>query len=72
MPIWRILDLMPNNASFEMAAAALKEQYQSRIKTVENALAGYGRLEYPGMCRTVILPSPSDFLRSSLFTRFDL
>ncbi|KAF9363654.1 hypothetical protein BGX34_003626 [Mortierella sp. NVP85] len=47
MPIWRILDLMPTNASFELAAAAIKEQYQNRIKTVENIIAGYGSLDYP-------------------------
>ncbi|KAF9996823.1 hypothetical protein BGZ65_007599, partial [Modicella reniformis] len=47
MPFWRILDLMPDNASYDLAAAAIKEQYQHRIKTIENAIAGYESLEYP-------------------------
>jgi len=48
MPIWHILDLMPNNASFTMAAAALKERYQKRIKTVQDIIDGKERLEYSG------------------------
>jgi hypothetical protein len=45
---------MPTNASFELAAAALKEQYQNRIKTVENIIAGHGSLDYPGTRRATI------------------
>ncbi|OAQ36498.1 hypothetical protein K457DRAFT_64357 [Linnemannia elongata AG-77] len=47
MPLWHILDLMPNNASFTMAAAALKERYQKRIKTIQDIMDGKERLEYP-------------------------
>ncbi|KAF9183908.1 hypothetical protein BGZ51_003697 [Haplosporangium sp. Z 767] len=47
MPIWRLLDLMPNNASFALAAAALKDQYQQRINTIERVISGSERLEYP-------------------------
>ncbi|KAG0095149.1 hypothetical protein BGZ93_006282, partial [Podila epicladia] len=47
MPLSHILDLMPNNASFVMAAAALKEQYLKRIKRVENVMNGYENLDYP-------------------------
>ncbi|KAG0346466.1 hypothetical protein BG004_001673 [Podila humilis] len=47
MPLSHILDLMPNNASFLLAAAALKEQYLKRIKRVENVLNGYENLDYP-------------------------
>lgn len=48
MPLWHILDLMPNNASFTMAAAALKERYQKRIKTIHDIMDGKERLEFPG------------------------
>ncbi|KAG0330439.1 hypothetical protein BG000_011704 [Podila horticola] len=47
MPLSHILDLMPNNASFIMAASALKEQYLRRIKRVENVMNGYENLDYP-------------------------
>ncbi|KAG9072643.1 hypothetical protein KI688_000414 [Linnemannia hyalina] len=47
MPLWHILDLMPDNASFAMAAAALKERYQKRIKTIQDIMDGKERLEYP-------------------------
>ncbi|KAF9931398.1 hypothetical protein FBU30_010327 [Linnemannia zychae] len=47
MPIWHILDLMPNNASFTLAAAALKERYQKRISTIQNIIDGKEQLEYP-------------------------
>ncbi|KFH64130.1 hypothetical protein MVEG_09955 [Podila verticillata NRRL 6337] len=47
MPLSHILDLMPNNSSFIMAAAALKEQYLKRIKRVENVMHGYENLDYP-------------------------
>ncbi|KAF8941391.1 hypothetical protein BGZ47_007392 [Haplosporangium gracile] len=47
MPLWHILDLMPNNASFSMAATALKERYQRRIKTVQDIMDGKERLEFP-------------------------
>jgi hypothetical protein len=39
---------MPDNSSFQLAAAALNEQYQTRIKTLEDVLAGHGNLDYPG------------------------
>ncbi|KAG0229327.1 hypothetical protein BGX31_006258, partial [Mortierella sp. GBA43] len=47
IPIWRVLDLMPNNFFFQLAAAAINEQYQTRIKTLEDVLAGHGNLDYP-------------------------
>ncbi|KAF9133910.1 hypothetical protein BGW39_008665 [Mortierella sp. 14UC] len=47
MPMWHILDLMPSNASFTMAAAALKEQYQKRIRKVYDIMDGKERLEFP-------------------------
>ncbi|KAF9413261.1 hypothetical protein BGZ94_000783 [Podila epigama] len=46
MPLSHILDLMPNNASFDMAAAAIQDQYLKRIKHIENVMNGDGRLEY--------------------------
>ncbi|KAF9294218.1 hypothetical protein BGZ88_004215 [Linnemannia elongata] len=56
MPLWHILELMPNNASFTMAAAALKERYQKRIKTIQDIMDGKERLEYP---ETVLSESSS-------------
>ncbi|KAG0363271.1 hypothetical protein BGZ54_008222, partial [Gamsiella multidivaricata] len=47
MPSWRILDLMPNNASFALAFAALQEHYQKRIKVIEDIMEGHDSLEYP-------------------------
>ncbi|KAG0202643.1 hypothetical protein BGX28_004903 [Mortierella sp. GBA30] len=47
IPLWHILELMPNNASFALASAAIKEQYQKRIKTIENVMDGTERPEYP-------------------------
>ncbi|KAF9101847.1 hypothetical protein BGX29_005179 [Mortierella sp. GBA35] len=47
IPMWHILDLMPDKASFTMAAAALKERYQKRIKTIQDIMDGKQRLEYP-------------------------
>ncbi|ORZ14412.1 hypothetical protein BCR41DRAFT_86945 [Lobosporangium transversale] len=47
MPLWRVLDLMPNNVSFTLALAAVKEQYQKRIKTIQDVMDGIDTLEYP-------------------------
>ncbi|KAG0309914.1 hypothetical protein BGZ98_000002 [Dissophora globulifera] len=47
MPIWRILDLMPNNASFTLAFAALKSQYEKRIEAIQDIIEGRENLEYP-------------------------
>ncbi|KAF9207067.1 hypothetical protein BGZ49_001285, partial [Haplosporangium sp. Z 27] len=46
MPLWHVLELMPNNASFDLAHAALKAQYEKRIKTIENVLQGYETMDY--------------------------
>ncbi|KAG0004682.1 hypothetical protein BGZ79_008430 [Entomortierella chlamydospora] len=46
MSLWHILDLMPNNASFALAHAAIKTQYEKRIKTIENIIEGSETLEY--------------------------
>ncbi|KAF9584235.1 hypothetical protein BGW38_007139 [Lunasporangiospora selenospora] len=47
MPLKHILDIMPNNVTFDLAKAALKEQYQKRIHFVEEVIRGESRLEYP-------------------------
>lgn len=63
--------MMPDDEAFEKAAAALKEQYQHRIKTVENILAGYDHPEYSGrqsIVSILMVMIPSSLQRSSLLT----
>ncbi|KAF9574558.1 hypothetical protein EC968_006171 [Mortierella alpina] len=47
MPLWHILELMPDNASFAMASAAIMDQYSKRMKKIENVMDGMERFEYP-------------------------
>ncbi|KAG0049353.1 hypothetical protein BGZ83_005865 [Gryganskiella cystojenkinii] len=49
LPLWHILDLMPNKASFDLAVAAIKDQYERRTKSIQNILDGYEELDYPEM-----------------------
>ncbi|KAF9959133.1 hypothetical protein BGZ72_010262 [Mortierella alpina] len=47
IPLWHILELMPDNASFAMASAAIQDQYRKRMKKIENVMDGMDRFEYP-------------------------
>jgi len=48
MPMWRILDLMPNQPSFDLAAAAMKVQYEKQMKSLQDVLDGNEMFETSG------------------------
>lgn len=48
MPLWRILDLMPNKPAFDLASVAIKDQYEKQTQTVQNALDRHEEMDSPG------------------------
>ncbi|KAF9941149.1 hypothetical protein BGZ67_005804 [Mortierella alpina] len=47
IPLWHILELMPDHTAFAMASAAIEDHYSKRIKKIENVMDGMERFEYP-------------------------
>ncbi|GJJ70926.1 transmembrane E3 ubiquitin-protein ligase [Entomortierella parvispora] len=49
IPMWRVLDLMPNQPAYDLAAAAIKDQYEKQMKSLQNVLDGHEQLDTPEM-----------------------